>query len=133
LTHRASPRCGSRRDYCRAAKFGRTPRFGWRSDVIMRETEDAARAAAQLLSRLDADTGATIRAKSLNSRSAGVARQSELRKSADDDGYVERHLSTGVGRARSGAGMVTAGDPDQVAGKLREICEAGFDTFILST
>ena len=117
----------------RAAAFGRTLRYGWRSHVIVRETETEARAAAErLLSRLDTDTGRAIRAKSLDSQSAGVARQTELRDAADDDGYLERHLWTGVGRARSGAGIAIVGDPDQVAGKLRELREAGIDTFILS-
>ncbi|MFM7307080.1 MAG: LLM class flavin-dependent oxidoreductase, partial [Actinomycetota bacterium] len=89
----------------RAAKFARTLRYGWRSHMIVRDTEAEARdAARRLLSRLDAETGASIRAKSLDSHSAGVARQSELRESADADGYIERHLWTGVGRARSGAG-----------------------------
>ncbi|MGA1333221.1 MAG: LLM class flavin-dependent oxidoreductase, partial [Ilumatobacteraceae bacterium] len=117
----------------RAAKHGRTLRYGWRSHVIVRETENEARAAAaRLLSRLDEETGSSIRAKSLDSKSAGVARQSELRESADADGYIERHLWTGVGRARSGAGIAIVGDPDQVAAKLREIRDAGVDTFILS-
>lgn len=117
----------------RAAKFGRTLRYGWRSHVIVRETETLAREAARrLLSRLDAETGASIRAKSLDSQSAGVARQSELREQADADGYIERHLWTGVGRARSGAGIAIVGDPDQVAEKIREIRDAGVSTFILS-
>jgi len=117
----------------RAAKFGRTLCYGWRSHVIVRETEAEARAAAKrLLSRLDADTGAAIRAKSLDSHSAGVARQSELRESADAEGYIERHLWTGIGRARSGAGIAIVGDPDQVASKIREIRDAGVSTFILS-
>ena len=117
----------------RAAKFGRSLRFGWRSHVVVRETEGEARAAAAaLLSRLDDATGSAIRAKSLDSASAGVTRQSELRQSADSDGYIERHLWTGVGRARSGAGIAIVGDPDQVAAKLHEIRDAGVDTFILS-
>ncbi len=58
--------------------------------------------------------------------------QSELRDAADDDGYLERHLWTGIGRARSGAGIAIVGDPDQVAGKLRELRDAGVSTFILS-
>ncbi|MFM7047031.1 MAG: LLM class flavin-dependent oxidoreductase [Actinomycetota bacterium] len=117
----------------RSAKFGRTLRYGWRSHVIVRETEAEARnAAARLLSRLDVDTGAAIRAKSLDSKSAGVARQSELREAADADGYIERHLWTGVGRARSGAGIAIVGDPDQVTAKLLEIRDAGVSTFILS-
>jgi alkanesulfonate monooxygenase len=117
----------------RAAKFGRALQYGWRSHVIVRDTEAQAREAARrLLSRLDAETGASIRAKSLDSQSAGVARQSELREQADADGYIERHLWTGVGRARSGAGIAIVGDPDQVAGKIREIRDAGVSTFILS-
>jgi len=117
----------------RAAKFGRTLCYGWRSHVIVRETEAEARAAAKrLLSRLDAHTGAAIRAKSLDSQSAGVARQSELRESADAEGYIERHLWTGIGRARSGAGIAIVGDPGQVASKIREIRDAGVSTFILS-
>ncbi len=117
----------------RAAAFGRTLRYGWRSHVIVRDTEMQARAAAiRLLSRLDAQDGAAIRAKSLDSQSVGVARQSELRESADDDGYLEQHLWTGVGRARSGAGIAIVGDPNQVSGKLLELRDAGIDTFILS-
>ncbi|NNE94443.1 MAG: LLM class flavin-dependent oxidoreductase, partial [Acidimicrobiales bacterium] len=87
----------------RAAAKGRSLRYGWRSHVIVRDTEDEARAAARrLLSKLDDDAGKEIRQRSLDSKSAGVARQAELREDADDEGYAERHLWTGVGRARSG-------------------------------
>ena len=51
----------------RAAKHGRTLKFGYRAHVIVRETESEARASAsRLLSKLDADTGDAIRAKSLD-------------------------------------------------------------------
>lgn len=117
----------------RAAAKGRRLRYGWRSHVIVRETEDEARAAARrLLSHLDAETGETIRQRSLDSASAGVARQAELREGADDEGYAERHLWTGVGRARSGAGAAIVGDPDQVTAKIDELTEAGIEAFILS-
>lgn len=117
----------------RAAAKGRTLRYGWRSHVIVRETEDEARAAAsRLLSKLDVATGEQIRKRSLDSTSAGVANQAALRESADDEGYVERHLWTGVGRARSGAGAAIVGDPDQVLGKIQELTEAGIEAFILS-
>ena len=117
----------------RAGSVGRSMRFGWRSHVIVRETESAAREAARtLLSRLDEETGRAIREKSLDSKSAGVARQAEIRESADADGYVERNLWTGVGRARSGAGVAIVGDPDQVAGKIAELAEAGVSSFIFS-
>jgi alkanesulfonate monooxygenase len=117
----------------RAAAKGRTLRYGWRSHVIVRETEDEARAAARrLLSKLDPDTGEAIRKKSLDTNSAGVANQVALREAADADGYVERHLWTGVGRARSGAGAAIVGDPDQVLGKINELAGAGIGAFILS-
>ena len=117
----------------RAATKGRHLRYGWRSHVIVRETEDEARAAARrLLSKLDADLGSSIRQRSLDASSAGVARQSALRDEADDEGYVERHLWTGVGRARSGAGAAIVGDPDQVLGKILELADAGIEAFILS-
>ena len=76
--------------------------------------------------------GARIRQRSLDSTSAGVARQAALRDEADDEGYVERHLWTGVGRARSGAGAAIVGDPDQVLAKIEELADAGIEAFILS-
>lgn len=116
-----------------AAAKGRHLRYGWRSHVIVRDTEDEARAAAaRLLSKLDDEEGAKIRQRSLDSASAGVANQAALRESADDDGFVERHLWTGVGRARSGAGAAIVGDPDQVLAKIRELQDAGVGAFILS-
>ena len=117
----------------RAQRHGRPMSFGWRSHVIVRETEREAREAARrLLSRLDPVTGEAIRAKSLDSTSTGVNRQSELRSSSDDEGYIEQNLWTGVGRARSGAGIAIVGDPDQVLAKLTELSDAGVSAFILS-
>lgn len=117
----------------RAARHGRTLRFGYRAHVIVRETEAAARAAARrLLSRLDSGEGAKIRARSLDTRSAGVARQNELRDASDDEGFVEEGLWTGIGRARSGAGAAIVGDPDQVLAKLRAYQDLGLEAFILS-
>ena len=117
----------------RAAEHGRSLRIGFRSHVIVRETEAEARAAARhLLAALDAEQGEQIRSRSLDSGSAGVRRQAELREDSDDDGFVEEALWTGIGRARSGAGAAIVGDPDQVVAKLRRYQELGVDAFILS-
>jgi alkanesulfonate monooxygenase len=117
----------------RAARHSRTLRFGYRVHVVVRETEREARAAAErLLSRLDADVGADIRARSLDSQSAGVKRQAELRESAGNEGYVEENLWTGIGRARSGCGAAIVGDPDQVLAKLNAYRAEGIEAFILS-
>jgi alkanesulfonate monooxygenase len=117
----------------RAAKYGRTLRFGYRAHMIVRDTEAEARAAAdRLLSKLDAATGAAIRAKSLDSLSAGVQAQAALRENAASDGYAEPHLWTGVGRARSGCGAAIVGDPDQVLAKINDYIDMGIEAFILS-
>lgn len=114
-------------------RYDRELIYGLRAHVIVRETEDEARAAAErLVSKLDADTGEAIRKKSLDAASFGVARQAALRDGAADDGFVEESLWTGVGRARSGAGAAIVGDPDQVAAKLRAYQEVGIAAFILS-
>lgn len=117
----------------RAAKYGRTLKFGYRAHMIVRETESEARAyAARLLSKLDDAQGAAIRAKSLDSTSAGVAAQAALREGADEEGYAEPHLWTGIGRARSGCGAAIVGDPDQVLAKLNDYRSMGIEAFILS-
>ncbi|MCA1481025.1 LLM class flavin-dependent oxidoreductase, partial [Bradyrhizobium sp. NBAIM08] len=117
----------------RAGQCGRELRFGFRAHVIVRETEDQARAAARhLVAALDDEVGSAIRSRSLDTTSVGVARQTDLREGADDEGYAERHLWTGVGRARSGAGAAIVGDPDQVRATLDAYRGAGVDAFILS-
>jgi len=117
----------------RAARQGRTLRFGYRVHVIVRETEAEARAAAdRLLSHLDDKEGEQIRNRSLDSGSVGVRRQAELREAAAGDGFVEENLWTGIGRARSGCGAAIVGDPDQVLNKLNAYRALGIDAFILS-
>ena len=117
----------------RAAAHGRRLRFGYRAHVVVRETEAEARAAAdRLLSKLDARHGSEIRARSLDSKSAGVAAQAALRDNAAEDGYAEANLWTGVGRARSGCGAAIVGDPDQVLAKLEHYRSLGIEAFILS-
>lgn len=117
----------------RAARVGRLLRFGYRVHVIVRETETAARAAAaHLVAALDHDEGARIRARSLDSQSAGVRRQAELRESSSLDGFIEDNLWTGIGRARSGCGAALVGDPDQILAKLQHYRDLGIESFILS-
>lgn len=117
----------------RAAAKGRQLRFGYRAHVIVRETESDARAFAQrLLSKLDVAQGAAIRGQSLDAATVGVQRQAELRRAADREGFVEDHLWTGIGRARSGCGAAIVGNPDQVLAKINAYREIGMDAFIFS-
>ncbi len=117
----------------RAAGYGRTIDFGLRVHMIVRETEAEARAYAQrLVSRLDDDKGKEIRARALDAHSYGVSRQAAVRQAADDEGYAEPHLWTGIGRARSGCGAALVGDPDQILTKIRRYMELGIRAFIFS-
>ena len=117
----------------RAAQHGRNLRFGYRCHVVVRDTEEEAVAAAhRLIAAVDDDEGARIRARSLDSQSTGVRRQAELRESAATDGFVEPHLWTGIGRARSGCGAAIVGTPRQVADKINRYRDLGIDAFILS-
>lgn len=117
----------------RAARHGRTLRFGYRVHVVVRDTEEQARRAAfGLVEALDDAEGERIRARSLDSHSVGVRRQAELRSASSDDGFVETNLWTGIGRARSGCGAAIVGNPDQVVAKIDSYRELGIDAFILS-
>ena len=117
----------------RAARHDRSLRFGYRAHVIVRESEREAREAARrLVGALEPEAGESIRRRSLDHASAGVARQSALRRESDSDGFIEPQLWTGIGRGRSGCGAAIVGDPDQVHAKLLAYAELGIETFILS-
>ncbi len=117
----------------RAARHHRSLRFGYRCHVVVRDTEAEALAAAHhLIAAVDEEEGARIRARSLDSQSAGVRRQAELRESSTGDGFVEPHLWTGIGRARSGCGAAIVGTPRQVTDKINRYRDMGITAFILS-
>ena len=117
----------------KASEQERTVQYGLRVHVIVRETEQEAREYAKnLLSKLDLNLGKDIRNRAQDTASLGVARQAMLREEADNQHYVERHLWTGIGLARSGCGAAIVGDPDQVLAKLERYMEMGFRSFILS-
>ncbi len=117
----------------RAAQYGRKIDFGMRIHVIVRETEDEAKAyTKKLMSKFDADMGEKLKNRTQDSKSAGVMRQDEFRKMADADDFVEPMLWTGIGRARSGCGGAIVGTPDQVLAKLNRYMDMGVRAFILS-
>lgn len=115
-----------------AAKHGRKIDFGLRIHMIVRETEDEARDAAnRLISKLDSEKGEEIKSRAQDNMSAGVRRQDELRDQSEDD-YIEDHVWSGVGRARSGCGSALVGDPDQIHAKLQRYIDLGIRAFIFS-
>ncbi len=117
----------------RSARYGRKLDYGLRVHMIVRETEAEARAAAdRLVSKLDDVFGAEIRNRAQDAKTLGVALQAEARERADREGYVEPHLWTGIGRARSGCGAALVGDPDQILAKIRRYMDMGIRAFIFS-
>ena len=116
-----------------AERHDRTLDYGLRVHVIVRDTESEARDAANdLMSALDAEEGERIRNAALDAKSLGVARQAEARAASDADGFVEPHLWTGIGRARSGCGAALVGSVDQVMTKLERYRRMGIRAFIFS-
>lgn len=116
-----------------AEQHNRTLDYGLRVHVIVRDTEQEARDYAEhLVSKLDDEYGKLIRDRAHDSISLGVAHQAKARELADKFGYVEPHLWTGVGRARSGCGAALVGSTDQVLSELESYQKMGMRAFILS-
>jgi alkanesulfonate monooxygenase len=117
----------------RAARHGRTLDYGLRVHMIVRDTETEAREYAQeLVSRLDDEKGRQIRERALDAGSLGVSHQAKNRELADMEGFIEPHLWTGVGRARSGCGAALVGSTDQIMTAIEQYRKMGIRAFIFS-
>jgi alkanesulfonate monooxygenase len=119
--------------HAQAAQHGRVLDYGLRVHMIVRDTEAEAREyARELVSQLDDDKGREIRQRALDAKSLGVSLQSANREIADEEGYIEPHLWTGVGRARSGCGAALVGSVDQVLSEIHDYMKMGIRAFIFS-
>ncbi len=117
----------------RAAKKGRTVRFGIRLHVIVRETNEAAwRAADELISHLDDDIIAKAQAAFGKMDSVGQQRMAALHGGRRDKLEVSPNLWAGVGLVRGGAGTALVGDGPTVVARMQEYADLGIDTFIFS-
>jgi alkanesulfonate monooxygenase len=121
----------------RAAAHGRSLRFGIRFHVITRPTADEAwAAAASLLAGMDADAVAAARQDFAATQSEGQRRMAALSEGRDrnDPRSFELHPNVwaGVGLVRGGAGTALVGSHDEVADRIAEYAELGFEDFILS-
>ncbi|HSI56467.1 MAG TPA: FMNH2-dependent alkanesulfonate monooxygenase [Ideonella sp.] len=123
----------------RAAQYGRKLSFGIRLHVVVRETEEAAwAAAAELLSHLDQATVAAAQQKLAKMDSIGQRRMAELHGGQFDPSDVRRGLEVspnlwaGVGLVRGGAGTALVGSPQQVADRIKAYAEVGMEYFIMS-
>ena len=119
--------------HARAEAHNRTLDYGLRVHMIVRDTEAEAKEYAEYIaSKLDDEYGTLIRDRGHDSISLGVAHQSRARELADQFGYIEPGLWTGVGRARSGCGAALVGSTDQVISKIESYQKMGIRAFIFS-
>jgi sulfoquinovose monooxygenase len=116
-----------------AERYGRTLDYGLRVHMIVRDTESEAKEYAEhLVSKLDDEYGRIIRERAHDASSLGVSHQARARDLADKFGYVEPHLWTGIGRARSGCGAALVGSTDQVMSEIEAYQKMGIRAFIFS-
>lgn len=116
-----------------AERYSRTLDYGLRVHMIVRDTEAEAREYADyIVSKLDDEYGKIIRDRAHDSTSLGVSHQARARELADQFGYVEPHLWTGIGRARSGCGAALVGSPDQILSEIEAYQKMGIRSFIFS-
>lgn len=117
----------------RAARHGRTVRFGVRLHVIVRETDAEAWADAdRLISRLTDDDIARAQAQYASMDSFGQRRMAELHGGRRDRLVIAPNLWAGIGLVRGGAGTALVGDAETVVERLKEYQDVGVDTFVLS-
>lgn len=116
-----------------AEAHGRTLDYGLRVHMIVRDTEAEAKDYAEhLVSKLDDEYGKLIRDRAHDSISLGVAHQARARELADQFGYIEPNMWTGIGRARSGCGAALVGSTDQILSKIEAYQKMGIRAFIFS-
>lgn len=117
----------------RAAKHGRTVRFGVRLQVIVRETNEEAWAEAErLISKLTDEDIQAAQANFAKMDSVGQKRITELHGGDRNKLEISPNLWAGVGLVRGGAGTALVGDPETVAARLKEYVDLGVDSFVLS-
>lgn len=119
-----------------AADAGRTMRFGIRFHVIARPTAEEAWAVAEsLLAGISDEARAAAAADFATTQSEGQRRQAELAAGAavrGDRMEVHPNVWAGIGLARGGVGTALVGSYQDVADRIVEYHELGFDAFILS-
>jgi len=112
---------------------GRQIRFGIRMHVIVRDTnEEARRAADKLIQYVTPEIVAGGKQKLSKYESEGQRRMLELQATSRDGSWLRPDLWAGVGLVRGGAGTAMVGDGATVAALMQEYAALGIDTFILS-
>ncbi|MFD1773021.1 LLM class flavin-dependent oxidoreductase [Paenibacillus rhizophilus] len=123
-----------RKKVLRTTGIDRKPRYGLRAQVLIRDTEEEAWAAAwSLISRASSDTLRQAKQSFAKTDAANQSRQNELREqSAANDFVLGPNLWSGLSLVRSGGAMLIVGTAEQVTDVLIRYAEIGISTFILS-
>ena len=116
-----------------AADAGRRVGAGIRFHVISRpRAEDAWAEAARLLDAMGTDAIAAAQRRRTYTDSVGQARMDALHGGGTGDLLVSPNLWAGFGLVRGGAGTALVGSHEEVADRISEYHELGFDHVILS-
>lgn len=117
-----------------AAAEGRTVRFGIRLHSITRDRAgDAWAETDRLLENMTPELVAAVQKYiSSGSESVGQARMQALHGGNTDELVIAPNLWAGYGLVRGGAGTALVGSHEEVAERIKEYHEIGFDHFIFS-
>jgi len=115
----------------RAAAYGREDEigFGMRLQIICRETEEEALAAAdKLIRNISEESRAELKRYTATSKA-----NHRVQALVEEKGlWIAPHLWSGLTRFRPGAGIGVVGNPEQVAATLQQFIDAGCHSFCLS-
>ena len=117
----------------RAAEHGRTLRFGIRFHVITRDrSEDAWAITERILAGMSPEAIAAAQAEFAKTASVGQQRMAALHGGSSDNLEIAPNVWAGIGLVRGGAGTALVGSHEEVADRIVQYHELGFDEFILS-
>ncbi|MET3940936.1 alkanesulfonate monooxygenase SsuD/methylene tetrahydromethanopterin reductase-like flavin-dependent oxidoreductase (luciferase family) [Paenibacillus sp. PvP094] len=109
-------------------------RYGMRAQVLIRDTEEEAWAAAwEIISKVPPEAIEKAKAAFAETDATNQRRQNELRELSEKQQFVVGpNLWTGLSVVRSGGAILIVGTAEQVAERLMEYADLGVTTFILS-
>ncbi|MGG1599502.1 LLM class flavin-dependent oxidoreductase [Paenibacillus naphthalenovorans] len=123
-----------RAEYRAEKGIDRPLRYGLRAQVLVRDTEEEAWAAAwELISKVSPEAIEQAQRQFAQTDATNQRRQNELREQSRNDRFVVGpNLWTGLSLVRSGGAILIVGTAEQVTDRLLEYAELGVSTFILS-
>lgn len=123
-----------RTEYREETGIDRPLRYGLRAQVLVRDTEDEAWAAAwELISKVSPEAIEKAQQAFAKTDATNQQRQNDLREQSKNQQFVVGpNLWTGLSLVRSGGAILIVGTAEQVADRLIEYAELGISSFILS-